>query len=56
MGAFTDPAFQETQFYWYQPPRIPAILSGRSACFSAGGDFFVSIRVVGFSERIQFAG
>jgi hypothetical protein len=56
MGAFTDPAFQETQFYRYQPPRIPAILSGRSARFSAGGDVFVSQRVAAFSERIQFAG
>ena len=33
-GAFTEPAFKETQFHRYQPPRIPAILSGRPACFS----------------------
>ena len=34
-GAFTEPAFKETQLHWYQPPQIPAILSGRPACFSA---------------------
>jgi hypothetical protein len=53
-GAFTEPAFEETQFHRYQPPRIPAILSGRSACFFTRSDLFVPFNGVVCPERIEF--